>query len=517
MANGFISHPRAQPRPRSIAQRIALISVTLLTLLLAVGGVALLNLRSLRQAISAVDAEFMPGIAHAGMANNYFMRCYSRLLMAKDAPTPPERAAFIAAADENLALATQELAAYSATVRDPAARAHFTQASAELAAYLTLRAEYLQLVAAGDRPLAERYLAAQLEPANAVFRQSLDRILQWNMRQGGAASARSERQARAATTWIALIALASLALAVALSWLGARRASALLRRAAAGLDASSRLLAAATAKIDRASHAIATGAGAQAAALQQTSASLAEINRQSRSNSDDAARARQLAEAARLSAEQGARQIAAMVEAVAAIKASAKSIAEIMVTIDGIAFQTNILALNAAVEAARAGEHGAGFAVVAEEVRTLAQRVTAAARDTAAKIDDSLARTTLGADLCGQVSQRLSDLHERVRQVDALVQGIAQASVEQMRGLDQVTTAVREIDALTRSTQAGTAGNLTHCEELTAESVTLRHSVDHLLTLAGAPAAPATPPPARPPSAQARRAAPAPEPAPAGV
>lgn len=486
MANGFITHPRAETRQWSIAKRIGLISVTLLALLIVVGGVALINLRSLRQTVSAVDTEFMPGIAHAGMANNYFMRCYSRLLMAKDAAAETEREGLIAAANDNLALASKELAAYAATARDPGARADFTRVKGELEAYLVLRAEYLTLVRAGDRAATEEFLTRKLEPANALFRQSLDRILQWNMTQGRAASAGSDRQAQTTITWIALIVLASFTLAVALSWVGARRTSTLLQQVATELNVSSHLLADVTSRFMQSSKSIAGDASSQSASLQQTAASLEEISSQSKNNSDNAVRARELAETARLSAEQGARQIAEMVEAMTAIKASATSIAQILATIDGIAFQTNILALNAAVEAARAGEHGAGFAVVAEEVRTLAERVASAARDTAARIEDSIDKTTAGAALCGKVSDRLTELHDRVREVDTLVQNIADASVEQRRGIDQVNAAVREIDSHTRSTATETEDNLARCEEVSKESVALQRSVDRVLALAGA-------------------------------
>lgn len=486
-------HARSGINQWSIAKRIALVSVTLLTLLVTVGGVALLNLRSLQQSVSAVDAEFMPGIAHAGMANNYFMRCYSRLLMAKDDSTESGRAGLVDAANDNLAMAKKELTAYAEAVRDATAKADFAKATTELEAYLALRAEYVKLVKSGDRAATEAFLAQKLEPANAVFRLSLDRILHWNVEQSRAASAGAYHQAASAIKWIAIIVIASLALAVFLSWYSARRTSAVLRDVAGELNSSSQILADVTAKITQSSKSVAAGAGSQAASLEETAASLEEISSQSKQNTGHAERAREIAAGARTSAEQGAGQIAEMIEAVNAINTSAKSIAQIIATIDGIAFQTNILALNAAVEAARAGESGAGFAVVAEEVRTLAQRVASAARDTATKIDDSLEKTAVGANICAKVSERLTDLNERVREVDTLVQGIAQASAEQMQGIDQINTAVRHFDSQTQSTAAETEGNLVRCEELGGESTTLQHSVNKVLALAGAKAAESAP------------------------
>lgn len=486
MENGFIPPQSARQRQWSIKRRIALLSATLLSFLVIVGAFALTNLHSLRTTVSAVDTEFMPGIAHAGMANNYFMRCYSRLLMAKDAPTPEGREKLVSAANQNLALAKQELTAYELAVRDAEARAAFANASRELEAYLALRAEYLLLVEAGSRDAAGVFLAAKLEPANAIFRESLDHILKWNMKQGRTASSGADGQTRSTIIWIGLIVLASFALAVLLSWLGARRMSRILRRVATDLNESSRQLSHITTRITTSSESIARGARSQAASLEETASSLAEVSTQAKRNSENAVRARSIAENARASAEVGSRQVKDMIDAVAAIKTASTSIAEIIATIDGIAFQTNLLALNAAVEAARAGENGAGFAVVADEVRTLAQRVASAARETAAKIDDSLVKTATGAEICAKVSDRLNELNERVREVDILVKSIADASVAQQQSIDTINTAVRDIDAFTQASTSETDGNLGSCRQLNQQSAGLQSAVDQVLDLAGA-------------------------------
>src|SRR6185436_17915358 len=148
-----------------------------------------------------------------------------------------------------------------------------------------------------------------------------------------------------------------------------------------------------------------------------------------------AATAKTLAGETRSAAESGNDDMTAMREAMDAIKTSSRDIAKIIKTIDEIAFQTNLLALNAAVEAARAGESGAGFAVVAEEVRNLAQRSAQAARETTAKIEDSIKKSERGVVLNGKVASGLREIATKARQVDDLVAEIATASTEQNQGI----------------------------------------------------------------------------------
>ncbi|MGQ3469436.1 methyl-accepting chemotaxis protein, partial [Xanthomonas campestris] len=126
----------------------------------------------------------------------------------------------------------------------------------------------------------------------------------------------------------------------------------------------------------------------QAANLEETAASMEELTSTVMQNAEGARQANQLAIGAASVAAQGGDVVAKVVETMAGIEASSKKIADIISVIDGIAFQTNILALDAAVEAARAGGQGRGFAAVASEVRTLAQRPSGAAKEIKDLIDD---------------------------------------------------------------------------------------------------------------------------------
>jgi methyl-accepting chemotaxis protein len=188
----------------------------------------------------------------------------------------------------------------------------------------------------------------------------------------------------------------------------------------------------------------------QSASLEQTASSMEEMTSTVRQNADNAGQANQLARTARNQAEQGGAVVSQAVQAMTAINAASRRIADIIQTIDEIAFQTNLLALNAAVEAARAGEQGRGFAVVASEVRNLAGRSASAARQIKELIAENVSKVQDGASLVTQSGQTLEQIIAAVKKVSDIVAEIAAASREQALGIGQVNTAVSQMDAMTQ-------------------------------------------------------------------
>lgn len=225
---------------------------------------------------------------------------------------------------------------------------------------------------------------------------------------------------------------------------------------------------------------VAEGSSHQAAALEETSATLEEISSMTRSNADNAQLAQKSAIETRTAAEQGAGQMRDLTDAMTALRASSDDVTRIIKTIDEIAFQTNILALNAAIEAARAGEAGAGFAVVAEEVRTLAQRSAQAARETTDKITSANERTNAGADITLHVAQSLESILSRAREVERLVNAIAEASREQNSGIGQITTAIQQMDRVTQSNAAAAEETAASAQELEVRARAFRDAVESL-------------------------------------
>ncbi len=192
----------------------------------------------------------------------------------------------------------------------------------------------------------------------------------------------------------------------------------------------------------------------QAGALEETSAAMAELTRAVRENSGNARSANALAVSASEVAGQGGVVVAQVVETMHSIHAYAQRIVDITSVIDGIAFQTNILALNAAVEAARAGEQGRGFAVVATEVRNLAHRSAAAAKEIKELINESATRIADGSALASNAGDTMAEIVQRVGQVSAIIGAISTASTHQEQGIEQVNAAISEMDGVTQQNAA---------------------------------------------------------------
>jgi methyl-accepting chemotaxis protein len=191
-----------------------------------------------------------------------------------------------------------------------------------------------------------------------------------------------------------------------------------------------------------------------ASSLQQTASAMAQLTSTVQQSAESASTANQLAQSAVQAVQRGGEVVQQVVANMGDISTSSRKIADIIGTIDGIAFQTNILALNAAVEAARAGEQGRGFAVVASEVRSLAQRSAAAAREIKGLIGASVEKVESGSALVQQAGGMMDEIVVGIRRVSDVIGEISAANQEQRNGISQVNTSVNELDGMTQQNAA---------------------------------------------------------------
>jgi hemerythrin-like metal-binding protein len=274
---------------------------------------------------------------------------------------------------------------------------------------------------------------------------------------------------------------------VVCGWKIRRHIASSLHDIAASLAEASVQVTSASAQMSSASQEVASGASEQAASLEETSASLEQMAGMTQQNAKSSAMAndsmqREMAPNFKQIEERMEQMQKTMGQALAASKETAK----IIKTIDEIAFQTNILALNAAVEAARAGEAGMGFAVVAGEVRNLAQRSADAAQNTQALLENSTSRLGDTASLFKLISEAIQENARLGRKVGELVAGISTASQQQADGIVQINNAVSQMDKVTQSNAASAEESASAAAELNAQAESLKDALQGLLALVGA-------------------------------
>ena len=282
-----------------------------------------------------------------------------------------------------------------------------------------------------------------------------------------------------------VIGLIALVAGLALAWIISRGLVKAVTWVAQGIGGNSEQVAQAAAQVSTASQVLAEGASEQAASLEETSSSMEEMASMTRQNADNAAQADSLMHETRVVVDKAEKSMAEMSKSMQEISTSGEAIGKIIKAIDEIAFQTNLLALNAAVEAARAGEAGQGFAVVAGEVRNLAQRAADAAKNTAGLIEDTIDKMHQGNSLVAEAADAFSDVASNARKVGELIAEIAAASNEQAQGIDQVNRAISELDQVTQRNAATAEESASASEEMTAQSESMKELVGQLLHLVG--------------------------------
>ncbi|MBZ8138527.1 hypothetical protein CLD22_01270 [Rubrivivax gelatinosus] len=502
----------------SIGRRMAVVLATILLLSVASAIVSVLMLRSLQGELDTMLGRQLK-VERAGAA--WLARTSAGIqraaAIAKSSDT--SLIEYFAPASALAIKETNELQKQiEASISSPEERARFDAVGALRKNYLAARDEISRLKKAGDSAGASRVFAERFEPTSVAYVQGVQGIVEGQQAQLDAAAQRVD--ALRARTVNVLVGSSVFALLLG-AWMAWRLTASIVRpvveaeraaEAIAAMDLSGqarsdypndeigRLLRAIDAMRDAlrrtvqqvrgaadgiatASSQIATGnqdlsqrTEHTASNLQQTASAMEELTSTVKSSADAAAQANQLAGSAADVARRGGQVVGQVVTTMGEISASSHRIADIIGTIDGIAFQTNILALNAAVEAARAGEQGRGFAVVAGEVRLLAQRSAEAAREIKGLIGSSVDKVESGSKLVADAGSTMQEIVASVQRVSDIIGEITAASHEQSQGINQVNGSVGELDQMTQQ-------NAALVEEATAAAGSLRSQAGQLAEL----------------------------------
>jgi methyl-accepting chemotaxis protein/methyl-accepting chemotaxis protein-1 (serine sensor receptor) len=468
----------------TVGRKFAASSAAMGLLTLILGGIALYNISGIQKNFHEIAKDSLPGVYEIGRVDSMVWELrgnYWKHMASTDKN-------LIAQTDSANAQVVQKaeaaLSAYEKTITNDEDRRLFEAVKTPFERYTAAwESQVAPISRQGEPSQAIAKYMEVCDPVHGQFKPAVRALIDFNKAKADHDAAATEAAVAQTRFWTMFLLGLSTLTGGLLVFFIVRSVNRSLNVAISELSQGAEQVASAAAQVATSSQSLAQGSSEQAASLEETSASGEEINSMAQQNAQNSHAAADLVSQSQVKFEQTNRALEQMVVVMGGIKASSDKIANIIKTIDEIAFQTNILALNAAVEAARAGEAGLGFAVVADEVRNLAQRCAQAAKGTAELIEESISRSQEGKTSVDQVAASIRAITEESARVKALVDQVNRGSEEQARGTEQISKAMSQMEQVTHGTAAGAEQCASAAEELTGQSAALRGVVERLTAM----------------------------------
>jgi len=364
-------------------------------------------------------------------------------------------------------------------VQTPAEQASLDTLQAGVESWMQLYPKYLDFAGHGQFTQAHEIMVGQIYPMLPKIDEAADSLAAAQNQRMTTDGAAAERQVSLSFWQVTVAALLGFIAGLA-GLLIVRQVGNALRASNERLLKMSGQMASAAGQIAQSNEALAQGASQQAASLEETSAATRDICSMTQKNAAVASDIARLVEAQAGEVAEANSMLDSMLASMREIVASGEKTSAIVKTIDGLAFQTNLLALNASVEAARAGQAGLGFAVVAQEVRTLAQSSAQAARDTAQLVSDSVAAGNAGRAQLDALALAIRGITEGTHKVKELVKEVSKTGQEQAHGLQQISHAMEQMDTVTAQTAGNAEERSAASTQLSAQSQAMRDVITAL-------------------------------------
>jgi hypothetical protein len=473
----------------TLARRLSFGFAVVLSITLGLGLLAWSQFVVVRRDADFIAVDALPGVYNIGRYEASLRGDVASLFDAITTDDLAHRQQLLnkAAADANEA--AKLLTTYEASITRDEDRRLFDDLMKLRVEYRAARGKTLQFLSDGHPDAALDAMHVSLQPVLERYTVALSTLVDYNKRSADTSSSSLQRAVARGIGAAILGMLGALVVGAGAAWRIIRGIDGVIKSAVGELRTGSGQVAAAASQVAGSSQALSQGSSEQAASLEETSASMEEIASLTRKNAESLDRcAGMMAESATVVGQANV-ALTDMTDSMTRIGDSSREISKIIKTIDEIAFQTNLLALNAAVEAARAGDAGMGFAVVAGEVRNLAQRAGQAARDTTALIEESVERARQGHARVEHVADVMQAVTRSAEAVKALVDEMTVAAQQQAQGISQVSQAVVEMEKVTQSTAATAEEGAAASEELNAQAEAALAVVRRLESLAGIEAA----------------------------